>query len=188
MVLLLIAVSLFLIWLIAATGGVSQLAVAMGCRGPRTVDRLLRRKLDRDLYWVFRDVKLLIGSETLLIDHVVVSRFGVFVIETMTHSAGRSRDGLRRELSPLSYSGKQAEALSAFLGCDLRHVHPVVLHAGGGPVEAAMPPNGVHLDFMVPYLREYRDPVMRQDEVLRFTDRLLDQKDTEQPFAAGKER
>ena len=54
--------------------------------GERRVDRVLREALDGNQYRVHSDVILSSLDGTTQIDHVVISRFGVFVIETKNFS------------------------------------------------------------------------------------------------------
>jgi hypothetical protein len=53
-----------------------------GALGEFRVDSSLRAFLDEREYRVFKDLTLPTRGGTTQIDHVVVSRFGVFVIET----------------------------------------------------------------------------------------------------------
>ena len=56
-----------------------------GRRGERKVARLLDR-LPKDRYFVINDLMLLSEGRSSQIDHIVVSEFGVFIIETKTFS------------------------------------------------------------------------------------------------------
>lgn len=53
-----------------------------GMFGEALVSTLLRRSLEEDTYRLLNDLTLPSGAGTTQIDHVVLSRFGVFVIET----------------------------------------------------------------------------------------------------------
>src|SRR5262249_8834416 len=53
-----------------------------GALGERLVSRSLHRHLDRHEYRLFNDLILPALDGTTQIDHVIVSRYGVFVIET----------------------------------------------------------------------------------------------------------
>jgi len=53
-----------------------------GARGERRVNSILDRKLPANEYKVFHDVTLPSSYGSTQIDHIVDSRFGIFVIET----------------------------------------------------------------------------------------------------------
>jgi len=189
MEILLITIFLSLAWLVVASGGVFGSPGTRDRRARFKVDQVLRRTLDRGSYCVIRNVTLPTCAGPTTIDHVVVSRFGVFVIETgrfsgwvygdssqrtWTHA---SRRGEATFPNPLRQQLKATKSISAFLGCDESLVNPVLVFAGRGRFAAGMPPNVVYLDFLVPYIRERREPAISPNEVLRFADRLLDLED-----------
>lgn len=55
-----------------------------GAQGEREVARLLRR-LNKNDYRVYNDIYLRINDRTTQIDHLVISIYGIFVIETKTY-------------------------------------------------------------------------------------------------------
>ena len=61
-------------------------AERVGARGERKVIKALGSKLDSAVYNQFHDLNLPVGNDTTQIDHVVVSPYGVFVIETKNYS------------------------------------------------------------------------------------------------------
>ncbi len=77
---------IFLYWLIRGVLGAfgPSLEVLRGREGERRVHETLTRCLDRKIYHMISDVTLPTENGTAQIDHVVVSPFGVFVIETKT--------------------------------------------------------------------------------------------------------
>ncbi|MGL6289483.1 MAG: nuclease-related domain-containing protein [Silanimonas sp.] len=110
--------------------------------GERRVDRALRESLDGSEYRIHSDVILPSLDGTTQIDHVVVSRFGVFVIETKNLSGlvvGGPRDaqwtqflGRRRHRfqNPLRQNYRHAKAIEAALGVGEREIVTLVVLAG----------------------------------------------------------
>ena len=76
-----------------------------GAFGETLLAAVLRRKLDASIYHVLNDVYLpLDDGSTTQIDHVVVSPFGVFVIETKTYKGwifGNPRDAQWTQVLPI---------------------------------------------------------------------------------------
>ena len=70
-----LALALIAFWFLLAPG-------SKGMRGEAKVNSALRNRLDEHEYQVLTDLTLPSGTGTTQIDHVVVSRFGLFVIET----------------------------------------------------------------------------------------------------------
>ncbi len=58
----------------------------IGERGERAVINLLERQLPDNLYYCFHDVTLPSSHGDTQIDHLIISRYGIFVIETKNYS------------------------------------------------------------------------------------------------------
>ncbi|MCD1260734.1 NERD domain-containing protein [Paenibacillus athensensis] len=120
---ILIAVIALLIWLLFAR----RTAQGKGEIGERTVAFRLR-KLRRGAYWVLDDVLIPAPRGTAQIDHVVVSVYGIFVIETKHYSGtiyGQERSDYWTQLingrkealyNPLRQNNGHIVALKALLG------------------------------------------------------------------------
>jgi hypothetical protein len=63
-----------IIWLVASIKG-------KGTAGEKVVSYYLN-KLDKDKYFVVNDITLKVDGKTTQIDHIVISSYGIFVIET----------------------------------------------------------------------------------------------------------
>ncbi len=106
------------------------------------VRRLLARGLERNLFTVFNDVVLPSGSGTTRIDHVVVSKFGIFVIESryvrgritgtevQDRWTWRSMGRSGRFDNPVHGNRLQVEALQRLLDFPGRVFHPLVVLVG----------------------------------------------------------
>src|SRR5574344_1061965 len=70
-----IATIIFLRLILLGKGKIGEINVA---------NRL--KKLPKEDYWIINDLMLKFGNWTTQIDHVVVSRYGVFVIETKNYT------------------------------------------------------------------------------------------------------
>lgn len=113
------------------------------------------RKLDPTQYRVFHDLYLPHPSEegTTQIDHVVVSPFGIFVIETKNYRGwifGSEKQGqwtqqiFRKKhkfQNPLHQNKLHVKALMQFLNLPEDHFHSVVLFIGNAEFKTEMPEN-----------------------------------------------
>ena len=66
-----------------------------GARGERRVNSILDRQLPSGKYKVFHDVTLHTSQGPTQIDHIVVSRYGVFVVETKNYTGWIFGDEVR---------------------------------------------------------------------------------------------
>jgi len=74
------------LWVLVIAVGILDLFMPRikGFFGEKSVSFFLSR-LDETKYMVINDIMLQVGSKTTQIDHVVVSNYGVFVIETKNY-------------------------------------------------------------------------------------------------------
>jgi hypothetical protein len=117
------------------------------------VRRLLASGLERNLYTVFNGLVVPSGGGTTPIDHVVVSKFGIFVIESQYVrgwiSGGEFQEQwkqglLRRSLrfaNPMHRNRVQAEALQQLLGYPPNVFHRLVVLAGQKGFKSRVPEN-----------------------------------------------
>jgi restriction system protein len=137
--------------------------------GEWLVHRRLRRSLPASHYRVFHDVTLRGNSgaqpQTTQIDHVVVSPYGVFVIETRhcsgwivgsEHAAQWTRTRYRsksRFQNPLRQSHVHVRALQELLGLAAGHFHSLVVFTGSAEFKNPMPVQVTRLGGMVPFIQ-----------------------------------
>lgn len=117
------------------------------------VRRLLASGLERNLYTVFNDLVVPSGGGTTPIDHVVVSKFGIFVIESQYVrgwiSGGEFQEQwkqglLRRTIrfaNPMHCNRLQAESLQQLLGYPPGVFHRLVVLVGHKGFKTRLPEN-----------------------------------------------
>ena len=124
---------------VTLVGVIVRLPTVRGRFGEFRVERALRAGLDSDEYRIYGDVILPSLEDTTQIDHVVVSRFGVFVIETKNLRGlivGKARDaewtqhlGRRRHpfQNPMRQNHRHVRAVETALGLATNVVVPLVV-------------------------------------------------------------
>ena len=115
---------------------------AKGARGERRVNSILNRQLPSGEYKAFHDVTLHTSRGATQIDHIVVSRYGVFVIETKNYTGWIFGDSKSKQWTqtiyrhksrfqnPLHQNFKHTKAVESFLSLSPRTVHSVVVFVG----------------------------------------------------------
>jgi hypothetical protein len=130
------------------------------------VRRILAQGLDKKSYTVLNDLVVPFGGGTIAIDHVVVSRFGIFVIESQyargwvagtdvqdrwkQHSLGR----ISRFDNPLHRNRLQAEALQSLLDYPRLAFHRIVVMTGQKGFKTEIPQNVVEPEKLIRYMRK----------------------------------
>lgn len=164
-------------WLLAVLAAVARFPKVKGWLGELWVRLILAVGLDGKSGRVVHDVMLQTADGTTQIDHVLVSRFGVFVIETKNMRGwifGSERQAqwtqkiYRRSFrfqNPLRQNYRHERAVAEVLGVDPEQIHAVVVFVGGSTFKTPMPDNVVHGLGLVSYIRSFRDEVWSEDEV-----------------------
>ena len=166
---MLLAVKLFAAWLDSPS--------QKGKSGERTVASRLRQGLPEE-YIILNDVYLpLADGTTTQIDHIVVSQYGIFVVETKTYSGwifGGEKSvqwtqSIYRKKSrfqnPLRQNYLHICALSESLGLDKSFFHSVVAFTGDCTFKTEMPANVVYSRQAADYIRSFTTPMLRVSQV-----------------------
>ena len=156
---------------------------ALGRKGERKVERKLGR-LNSSEYYRYYDLVLPSRFGMTQIDHVVVSRYCVFVIETKNYSgwifgSERSRywtqvlyDEKHTLENPLRQNYRHTSAIESYLSLHSGSVFSIVVFAGDGRFRTAMPSNVIHVNALVRYIRSRSDPIFDQAKLEWMVDRM----------------
>lgn len=152
-----------------------------GCLGEGLVNILLKSQLDPKEYHLIPDVILPTKDGTTQIDHVIVSQFGVFVLETKNYKGwifGNERDAqwtqqLYRKKSqfqnPLRQNYLHTRTLSDLTGIPHDYFKPLVVFLGEATFKTAMPTNVVYAGDSVRYIRSFSSPLIKASQVPEIT-------------------
>jgi hypothetical protein len=164
--------------------GLGKIPTLKGKLGEWQVKSVLRRSLPPDEYTLLHNVTIPSREGTTQIDHVVVSRFGIFVIETKNLSGwifGSDRDShwtqtFRRSKprfqNPLRQNYAHVRALESLLGLPASVFHSVVVFTGTAEFKTPMPPNVTRLGGLSRFIRGMDVPVLRPDELPPLVERI----------------
>lgn len=146
--------------------------------GERIVKRLAKRNLNKDTYHVIHDVILPSDDGTTQIDHIIVSKYGVFVIETkdMTgwifgnkihHQWTQVIYGYKTKFqNPLHQNYKHVKTLQKLLSLNDEQIHSVVVFVGDSTFKTDMPMN-VTQDFdFIRYVKSLETPVITEQKII----------------------
>lgn len=128
--------------------------------------RLLAAGLERNLYTVFNGLVLPVAGGTIALDHVVVSKFGIFVIESeyvrgwisggefqQQWKQGRLGRTVRFD-NPMHRNRLQVEALQQLLDYPASVFHPMVVLVGQKGFKSRLPENVLPPERLLAQLRK----------------------------------
>ena len=148
-----------------------------GIFGEFQINMAARLFLPEDEYHLIKDVTLPTGDGTTQIDHIVVSRFGVFVIETKNmkgwiFGAADQKTWTQKIYrhtskfqNPLRQNYKHVKTLEALLNIPLAALHSVVVFVGNSTIKTAMPDNVTYARGYIRYIKSKRDVVLSKGQV-----------------------
>jgi len=140
------------------------------------VRRVLAAGLQRNLYTVFDSLRLPAGGGTIEVDHVVVSKLGIFVIEShyargwVSGSAVQDRWkqqsllGATRVDNPVHRNRLQVEVLQRCTGFPAAVFHPLVVVVGHRGFKQRPPPNVVTVEALLPWIRRQTRQVLSPEQ------------------------
>jgi restriction system protein len=133
--------------------------------------------LDDQIYKRFHDIILPSTNGTTQIDHILVSHFGVFIIETKNKTgwifgsedqASWTQIVFKEKYSfqnPLRQTFRQRRILSEFIKLDEAYIHPVIFFAGECEFKTQMPSNVIASD-LGGYIKKYQERDLSPDKVI----------------------
>jgi len=140
--------------------------------GEKYVGKGLIKYLDEVKYTIINDVTLpLEDGGTTQVDHIVVSSFGVFVIETKNmsgwifgseHQAKWTQTIHRSKYpfqNPLRQNYKHTKTLAHLLNMPHERFHSVVVFTSNAELKTKMPNNVGHLKEMMVYIKSFNEEV-----------------------------
>lgn len=156
---------------------VDEINKAKGRAGEVEVAKLLTKTLSARRYTIYNNVVIstAVGRRVTQIDHVVLSRFGLFVIETKawpgllslldddkwTQSLGRN---FHYKNSPLKQNGHQISCLAERLNLAPKSLHGVVCFYGfNTQFRNRMPSNVVHHGELKDYIVGHRQEILSDE-------------------------
>lgn len=157
-----------------------------GLIGETLLNLAIKIRLDKKKYKLLHDVTLQTKDGTTQIDHIIVSRYGVFVIETKNykgwifgneHSKTWTQNIYGKKHSfqnPLRQNYKHVKALQKLLNLDADKIFSVVVFVGESTFKTDMPNNVVYPFGLLKFIKLYKTVVFTQREMWRAVEEIED--------------
>lgn len=157
--------------------GIFKTAWFKGKLGEALVNLMARFRLDKDTYHLIKDTTFPSDEGTTQIDHIIISIYGVFVVETKYYQGwifGSAKQKTwtqsiyRRKYNfqnPLLQNYKHTQTLTELLELSSDQVHSVVVFIGNSQFKTQMPANVVYGGAYIDYIKSFKKPVLTPQQV-----------------------
>ncbi|HCG8602358.1 TPA: NERD domain-containing protein [Vibrio parahaemolyticus] len=154
-----------------------------GVFGEFLVNRLLSKLPESD-YTLIKDVTLPTSDGTTQVDHIVVSKYGIFVVETKNmkgwiFGSARQKQWTQKIYrhsskfqNPLHQNYKHIKALETLLGCSEERLHSVIVFIGDSTFKTEMPPNVTYARGSIRYIQQFNEVVFSDKDYARLTESI----------------
>jgi len=152
-------------------------AYLKGVVGEIFVNIILKMRLDKKKYHLIKNVTLPTKDGTTQIDHIIVSEFGIFVIETK-NMKGWIYGNVKQKVwtqkiykntskfqNPLHQNFKHTKTIESLLGIDSSKIFSLVVFVGDSTFKTKMPNNVIYINQLISYIKSKTDKIIAFSEV-----------------------
>jgi len=148
-----------------------------GLLGEMLVNFAVNVRLDKQIYHLIKNVTLPTEDGTTQIDHIVVSEFGIFVIETKNMKGWIFGDEKQKIWTqkiykhtskfqnPLHQNYKHVKTIESALGIDHSKIFSVIVFVGDSTFKTEMPENVTYAGGFIDYIKSKTDKIIPHNEV-----------------------
>jgi hypothetical protein len=154
-----------------------------GKLGESNVNRAIHKKLNKNEYHLLKDVTLPIFNHTTQIDHIVVSRYGIFVIETKNMKGwifgGQRQKNWTQSIykkkyqfqNPLRQNYKHIKTLAQKLDLAEDKFHSIIVFTGKSTFMTKMPENVLDSGY-IEYIKSKDEVLFSDSAVYQFIEKI----------------
>lgn len=169
---------------IAIAAGILKSPWFKGMVGEFIVNFSAKLLLDKEKYHLIKNVTLPTEDGSTQIDHIIVSEFGVFVVETKNMKGWIFGSPTQKTWTqkiykhsskfqnPLHQNYKHLKALDSLLGLNEQQVHSVIVFVGDCTFKTEMPENVTYGGGYARYIKSKKTPVLTESQVVEITSKI----------------
>lgn len=155
-----------------------------GIAGEFLVNLSAKIILDSKEYHLLKNVILPTDDGTTQIDHVIVSKYGIFVIETKNMKGwiygGQNQKTWTQKIykysnkfqNPLHQNYRHVKTLQTLLGLNDQQIYSVVVFVGDSTFKTEMPDNVTYGRAYIRYIKSKKQPVFTDSQILEILDKI----------------
>lgn len=148
-----------------------------GLIGEMLVNFAANVRLDKEKYHLVKNVTLPTEDGTTQIDHIIVSEFGVFVIETKNMKGwiygGEKQKTWTQKIykhttkfqNPLYQNYKHVKTIESALEIEHSKIFSLIVFVGDSTFKTEMPDNVIYSGGFIRYIKSKTDKIISQEEV-----------------------
>jgi len=175
---------LLLLWVLVVLFKKLLMPRLKGRIGEGFINNRIKTSLDPNIYHLIPDIMLPTPNGTTQTDHVIVSRYGIFVIETKSYTGwiyGGENDPQWIQLiykrkekfqNPLRQNYKHIKTLSDLTGIPREYFKSLVVFTGDCEFKTEMPPNVTYIGDFIKYIKSHRDYIIKDSQVMEVVDTI----------------
>lgn len=164
--------------------GVVNSAWFKGVLGEFIINVLAKWKLDKDVYHLLKNVTLPTKDGTTQIDHIIVSVYGVFVVETKNlrgwiYGSPQQKMWTQKIYkntycfqNPLHQNYKHTKTLQTLLDLEEPQLHSIVVFIGDSTFKTPIPENVTYGMGYIRYVQSKTEPVLSPSQVLEISQKI----------------
>lgn len=155
-----------------------------GVFGEFIINTSAKLSLDKDQYHLIKNVTLPTEDGSTQIDLIIVSKFGVFVVETKNMKGWifgnpnqktwtqKIYKHTSKFQNPLQQNYKHTKTLESLLGLSDKQIHSVIVFIGDSTFKTNMPENVTYGGGYLRYIKSKTQPVLTESEVYEITSKI----------------
>lgn len=170
----------FLLAIVAIISVLLKSAWLKGVIGEYRVNTLIENRLDKKHYTLFKDVLLPTEDGTTQIDHIVLSKYGIFVIETKNISnwifANTGPFWTQKVFkknfkfqNPTRQNYKHVKVLEKLLGVEEKKIFNTVVFAGKCEFKTDVQKGVVKLSSLLPFIKSFHDQIISEEKLRNYS-------------------
>lgn len=148
-----------------------------GVMGEFIVNCLSKIFLNKNEYHLIKNVTLPTDDGTTQIDHIIISKYGIFVVETKNMKGwifGQPKQKMWTQKifkhsskfqNPLHQNYKHVKTIETILGLDPKQLHSVIVFVGDSTFKTKMPDNVTHGIGYIKFIKSKKETVFTEDEL-----------------------
>ena len=157
-----------------------------GMIGEYKVKSILVSKLNACEYTILNDILLSSCEGTTQVDHIVLSKYGIFVIETKNYNHwifGSEKSPTWRQQkfklkynfqNPLHQNYKHIKTIEKLTGIEIKKIFNIVVFTGECQFKKDMPPTVVKLNKLVSLIHSYNNKILENIELKLISEKILE--------------
>ena len=161
-----------------------KLPVVKGWFGELIINLTSKISLDKKTYYLIKNITLPTENGTTQIDHIIVSKYGIFVVETKNYKGwiyGEERQPEWTQVlfkkkhkfqNPLRQNYKHIKTLQELLDIPLSKIFSLVVFVGDCQFKTKMPENVIKGYGYIRYIKSKRDELLSESDVQKTVDTI----------------